>query len=81
MSRAVEPVVLKASKMISRREWDGLKLVLHPYLHWISRDGRTIRGRQRVLAYLAATAVKRLPEAYELRDGQIYRWVESAGQV
>lgn len=80
MKRAIDPAVVKASQLISRRDWDGVKLLLHPYLHWTSKGGRTIRGRQQVLAYLVETAVKRLPETYELRDGQIYRWVESAGR-
>lgn len=65
--------------MIRARDWERLKPLLHPYLHWTSSDGRVIRGRTNVLAYLAAQPLSRLPRDYELRDAQIYRWVEDAG--
>lgn len=64
---------------IRKREWDELKPLLHPYLHWTSPDGRVIRGRTNVVAYLASQPITGLPRDYELRDAQIYRWVEDAG--
>ena len=58
---------------LGQREWELLKRLLHPYVRWT--DGTTaIRGRTKVLAYLADRAVTNLPARYELRDGQIYRW-------
>ena len=59
---------------IEARDWDALKFLLHPYLRWTS-GGVTIRGRTKVLAHLAATAAVGVPEEYELRDGQIYRFL------
>ncbi len=41
-----------------------------------SRQNQVIRGRKRVLAYLAVTPVERLPGHHEVRDWQIYRWGE-----
>lgn len=35
----------------------------------------TIRGRTKVLAHLATASPAGPPDSYELRDGQISRWV------
>lgn len=50
------------------------KFLLHPYLHWAEGPLR-LRGRVTVLAHLAGRSSLARPESYELRDGQIYRWV------
>jgi len=65
----------RAITAIESQDWDRLRMLLHPYLHWTAADGNTIRGRTKVLAMLAATpgAVDR-PSSVELRDEQIYRW-------
>ena len=69
--RAVEAVYA----VLTDRDRQGLRQLLHPYLHWTGVDGATIRGRSKVLALLdnQATPPER-PKAVELRDGQIYRW-------
>lgn len=72
----MDPVVRSALAAIERCDWDGLKPLLHPYLHWTHRDGNTLRGRRNVLAKLARGPQSAPPTAYELRDGQIYRWAE-----
>jgi len=76
MSPAIEPMVRHVVAAIGRRDWEGLKPLLHPYLHWTGRDGRVIRGRRNVLVYLAAMPAIRPPSHHEIRDAQIYRWVE-----
>lgn len=58
------------------RDWEGLRLMLHPYLHWAAADGTRLRGRTKVLARLRTVAPPAEPAAVELRDGQIYRWQE-----
>ena len=65
----------RALVAIDRRDWPTLTPILHPYLHWTCPDGRVIRGRNNVLAYLKVTRVDQLPAQHELRDGQIYRWI------
>ncbi len=70
------PVLRQAVAAIRRQDWDGLKPLLHPYLHWTRPDGHVIRGRKNVLAYLASTRIGGLPRDHEIRDTQIYRWVE-----
>jgi hypothetical protein len=72
----VDPVVDDALAAIRRRDWDALRPLLHPYLHWTGADGRTVRGRVRVLALLADHPPTGRPVRHELRDGQVYRWVE-----
>ena len=54
----------------------ALRLVLHPYLWWTLADGRTLHGRNAVLAHLTGAHGLSEPSSYELRDGQLYRWVE-----
>ena len=60
------------------RERDLLRLALHPYLHWTTSDGETVRGRTKVLAMLDERRSIDAPESVELRDGQVYRWQERA---
>jgi len=76
-SRAGDPV-RDLFDALHRRDAAALRLLLHPYLHW-TEDGRTIRGRNRVLERLTAGSMPAPPASYELRDGQIYRWTAPAG--
>lgn len=71
------PVVHELLAASKRQNLAAVKPLLHPYLHWTARDGLVIRGRTNVLAYLASTPATQLPRQYEIRDDQIYRWVES----
>ena len=69
----MESLIEQALEAIRRWDWESLRLLLHPYVHW--QDGGTsIRGRTKVLAHLREHPVPRLPSSWEFRDGQIYRW-------
>jgi hypothetical protein len=71
----MDEVVTKVLEGAEVRQWDEVRLLLHPYLHWSERDGVALRGRSRVLQWLAARQAPLAPPArIELRDGQIYRW-------
>ena len=75
----MDEVVAAALQAMQRREWERVRPLLHPYLHWTEADGRTARGRRTVLARLAAEPAEIAhPSSVELRDGQLYRWVEAA---
>ncbi|GAA1441411.1 hypothetical protein GCM10009617_10930 [Leifsonia poae] len=54
---------------------------MHPYLHWTGPDGTTTRGCTNVLAMLTARSQAgeplAAPEAVELRDAQLYRWLST----
>ena len=72
-------VVSQAIGAVARRDWSRLRFLLHPYIRWTSVDGRTTRGRNNVLTRLESAGSVGPPAEHELRDGQIYRWVESRG--
>jgi hypothetical protein len=72
----VDEVTRAAHEAMLARDWDGLRLMLHPYLHWIAADGSRLRGRTKVIARLQNAEPPAEPVAVELRDGQIYRWQE-----
>ena len=73
----MDDVAEQVYQSIVEQDWDVVRLLLHPYLHWTGPDDVTIRGRTNVLAML--TERQRPPErpaSVELRDNQIYRWRE-----
>jgi hypothetical protein len=71
----MDEVARRAHAAIAVRDWQAVRLLLHPYLHWTDADGHTIHGRSKVMAMLAQAAdAPALPSSVELRDGQIYRW-------
>jgi limonene-1,2-epoxide hydrolase len=61
---------------VGRRDHAALRALLHPYLHWTDPGGATVRGRRKVLACLSCRESLAPPVAYEVRDGQVYRWRE-----
>ena len=65
-----------AYESMLERDWEGLRLMLHPYVHWSAADGTRLRGRTKVLERLQHAAPPVMPAAVELREGQIYRWQE-----
>ena len=73
----MDEVTSAARAAMLDRDWDRLRPLLHPYLHWTRADGTRLRGRTRILAMLAAGVEPVPPAMVELRDDQIYRWEES----
>jgi hypothetical protein len=75
ISPGVDQIVREILDAAAARNCDGLKLLLHPYLHWAEGDAVTLRGRTNVLRWLATREGPLGPPArVELRDGQVYRW-------
>jgi hypothetical protein len=72
-----DPIVADVIAAVEGQDRVRVKALLHPYLHW-TEPGAAIRGRSKVLAHLAGRAAPAVPASYELRDGQIYRWNETA---
>jgi hypothetical protein len=72
----VDNLTRTAYRAMHAGDWDGLRLILHPYLHWTAADGSQLRGRTKVIERLQNAAPPAEPVAVELRDGQIYRWQE-----
>jgi hypothetical protein len=70
----MERLIEEALEAIRQRDWESLRPMLHPYLHW-KDGGASIRGRTKVMAHLTLHPQARPPSSWEFRDGQIYRWV------
>ncbi len=65
----------RAHAAIVAGDWSAVRPLLHSYLHWTDGNGRTFRGRSKVLAMLEQAAqAPAEARSIELRDGQIYRW-------
>jgi hypothetical protein len=72
-------VIPRVIEAVAADRWDNVKLLLHPYVHWTQEDGLTRRGRSNVLRWLRSRQrVLVPPERFELRDGQVYRWIPRA---
>lgn len=71
----MDQIIADVLDAAARDDRAALVQLLHPYLHW-TEGGRTVRGRKNVFARLAAGPPVGPPAAYELRDGQIYRWTD-----
>ncbi|MBX3195805.1 MAG: hypothetical protein R2717_01650 [Schumannella sp.] len=71
----MDAVVRRALDALSAGDGPAIREALHPYLHWTRADGTLVRGRSRMLEELDGR-VPAAPASIELRDGQIYRWVE-----
>ena len=74
----MQDAVRAAHQAMLERDWEALRLMLHPYVHWTAADGSRLRGRTKVMDRLQNAAPPADPVAVELRDGQIYRWQEPA---
>ena len=76
----MDPLVRRVADAIRQKNWVELKPLLHPYLHWTGANGLTVRGRTKVLETLTSRPVTSNPQSFEVRDGQIYRWVEPSSE-
>jgi hypothetical protein len=63
----VDVVVRDVLEVAAHRDWDSLRLMLHPYLHWTPADGETVRGRNNVLSLLTNSPPPQAPASVELR--------------
>jgi hypothetical protein len=73
------PAVSNVLATIERRDWERLKLLLHPSVHWTTAAEENLRGCDEVVAQLAKDPPPAPPAYHELRDGQIYRWIDTPG--
>jgi hypothetical protein len=72
----VVDVAEQVRRAVAGDQWARVRLLLHPYLRWELPDGTELRGRVRVLELLHATGPPDPPRTVELRDGQVYRWLQ-----
>ena len=73
------PAVSAVLDAIERRDWKRLEALLHPGVHWTTAAEEQLRGRRNVIARLAGDPPPAPPAWHELRDGQVYRWIDTPG--
>ena len=59
---------------MDRREWGGLRPLLHPSVQFTDRAVE-LRGRSQLLAHLVDHRTPKPPTDVEVRDGQVVRWI------
>ena len=73
------PAVGNVLDAIERRDWPRLKLLLHPYVRWTTAAEEHLCGRTKVIDRLSRDPPPAPPAYHELRDGQVYRWIDTPG--
>ena len=73
------PAVSNLLSAIERRDWERLKRLLHPSVHWTTAAEDELHGREQVIARLAGDPPPAPPAYHELRDGLVYRWIDTPG--
>ena len=73
------PAVSDVLDAIERRDWARLERLLHPDVHWTTAAEEQLRGRRDVIARLEGDPPPAPPAWHELRDGQVYRWIDTPG--
>jgi hypothetical protein len=69
----LEPPAAAAWAAVDAGEWDDVRRLLHPHLHF--QDGAiALHGRNAALEHLRSHPTPKPPAAVEVRDGQLYRW-------
>ena len=64
---------------IERRDWERLVPLLHPDIHWTTAIEEHVHGRDAVMAMLASDPPPAPPAYHEVREGLIYRWIDTPG--
>jgi ketosteroid isomerase-like protein len=73
------PAVSNVLDAIERREWERLTRLLHPDVHWTTAADEQLHGRRDVIARLEKDPPPAPPAWHELRDGLLYRWIDTPG--
>ena len=73
------PAVGDVLDAIERGNWERLERLLHPDVHWTTADEEDLRGRREVIACLTRDPPPAPPAWHEVRDGRIYRWIDTPG--
>ena len=65
--------------LIERRDWERLRRLLHPSVHWTTAVGDELVGPDEVIACLVEDPAPAPPGYHELRDGLLLRWIDTPG--
>ena len=73
------PAVCDVLDTIERRNWERLRRLLDPQVHWTTAVEEQLHGADAVVACLADDPPPAPPAYHELRDGRIVRWIDTPG--
>jgi hypothetical protein len=73
------PAVCDVLDTIERQNWERLRRLLHPEVHWTTAVEEHLLGPTAVIACLSGDPPPAPPAYHELRDGQIIRWIDTPG--
>ena len=73
------PTASHALALVERREWQRLSRFLHPSIQWTTAVQDERRGPEEVIAGLKEDPAPAPPAYHELRDGLLYRWIDTPG--
>lgn len=73
------PAVCDVLDSIERRNWDRLRRLLHPAVHWTTAIEEHLHGPDDVIALLEGNPPPAPPAYHEQRDGLMIRWIDTPG--
>lgn len=73
------PAVCDVLDTIERRDWNRLRRLLHPDVHWTTAIEEHLHGPDEVVGLLAQDPPPAPPAFHELRDDRIVRWIDTPG--
>jgi ketosteroid isomerase-like protein len=73
------PAVCDVLDAIERRDWERLRRLLHPDVHWTTAVEEHLHGPDEVIACLEGDPPPAPPAYHEQRDGRMIRWIDTPG--
>ena len=73
------PAVSDVLATIERRDWERLRRLLHPKVHWTTAVEEQLFGPAEVIALLVEDPPPAPPAYHEVLDGRIVRWIDTPG--
>ena len=73
------PAVSDVLDAIERRNWDRLRRLLHPDVHWTTAIEEHLHGPGAVIALLSDDPPPAPPAYHELSEGLVIRWIDTPG--
>ena len=73
------PAVGNVLDAIERRDWERLRRLLHPDVHWTTAVDEQLRGPDEVIDRLERDPPPAPPAFHEIVDGRVRRWIDTPG--
>lgn len=73
------PAVCDVLDAIESRQWDDVRRLLAPDVHWTTAIEEHLHGRDEVIAQLSVDPPPAPPSYHESRNGLIVRWIDCPG--